>query len=79
MRHGDTGGSAKRQSGLGRAPSVRGGAMCARPRRAPLPRTDRPPKAETKRRPNLAIRRPAPSRSSLTAPAGSTTPLDLLI
>uniref|UniRef100_A0A2A4J1R0 Uncharacterized protein n=1 Tax=Heliothis virescens TaxID=7102 RepID=A0A2A4J1R0_HELVI len=53
VRQGDTGGSAKRQSRLGRDTSVRGGAVCAQPRRPP-PRTSRPPKAETQRRPNLA-------------------------
>lgn len=44
-------------------------ALCAHDR-AP-PRTDRPPKAETKRRPNLAKRRPAPSAAS-TCPTGFT-------
>lgn len=53
VRQGDTGGSAKRQSRLGRDTSVRGGAVCAQSR-WPLPRTNRPPKAETQRRPNLA-------------------------
>lgn len=53
VRQGDTGGSAKRQSRLGRDTSVRGGAVCAQQRRPP-PRTSRPPKAETQRRPNLA-------------------------
>lgn len=58
-RHGGTGDYVKRQSGLGREASVRGGAVahgCRPPPRTvrPPPRTVRPPKAETQRRPNLA-------------------------
>lgn len=51
-RHGGTGDYVKRQSGLGREASVRGGAVAHGCR--PPPRTVRPPKAETQRRPNLA-------------------------
>lgn len=65
VRHGDTGDLVKRQSGLGREASVRGGAAAhVRRRAAHRP----PPTAETQRRPTRRKRRPAPNAAGHTDP-----------
>lgn len=65
VRHGDTGDLVKRQSGLGREASVRGGAAAhVRRRAAHRP----PPTAETQRRPTRRKRRPAPNAADHTDP-----------